>query len=221
MKTLLAAGISSLVLLAAGMAEAQEAPAPAVTGGAAIKTQYVLSDLVVATDEPVVQAWALLRLGEHCSANGWGSHGLSTRAGAELDLGASCKLTIGPESEVEAVVNRYVLHGIPDITEFTLKFKQGSFDASMSRYLWDSNPDATQVEVGYTLTPTDRLSVRALVTYETGFGMSDIVVGGAEVNYALSERVSLIGAVYTPIHRGVGDTRNTEAVFGLEFNQSF
>ena len=225
MNKFFATGFVAVALAAAANAQAQvvvtdpvPTASPMFSGGLAVKSQYVLGDLLVGTDKPVVQGWASFKLGEQCSLEVWGSHGFSTQAGAELDGGGKCHAKIGDKTEVELSVLRYVLHGTSDMTDVTTMLRHGPLDVKVSRYLWDNNPDATQFEVGYTLEPSEHISVRGLVTYETGFGLPDIVVGGAEVSYALTKRLSLIGAIYAPLYQGSGYQRSTQAVLGLEFN---
>lgn len=222
MNKFLAVSFGALALAAAGNAAQGQTtevnPAPAFSGGVDFKSRYVLGDLLVGTAEPVVQGWGSLPLGEHCSLEAWGSHGISTSAGAELDIGGKCHGSLDNQTQVELSVLRYVLHGTDDMTAISATLRRGPLYVSVSQYVWDRNPDATQVEVGYTIAPTERFRLRAVATYETGFGIPNILVGGAEASYSLTSHLSITGSIYTPIYHGAGDTRGTEAIFGLSYS---
>ncbi|HEY0964254.1 MAG TPA: hypothetical protein VGE31_00460 [Candidatus Paceibacterota bacterium] len=188
-----------------------------ISGGIDLKSRYVLDDLLIGTDEPVIQGWASIPVNGRCSAELWGSHGISTSTGAELDIGGKCRLTGDDESYSELEVSRYLLKGTDDMTAVSLNFKSGGFDASVSQYFWDKNPDATQVQVGYSTELSERVSARVLATYETGFGLPDIGVIGAELDYSLTDTLSVGFKGLVPVKKSGRDDRGTEVVFNLSY----
>lgn len=192
--------------------------AQSVTGEIGVYSSYLDDDLFVYTEQPVVQAGVYLDVTENCSLDVWGSHGFSTKAGGELDLGGSCRFNIDKKTEVEVVASRVLLHGTDDITELSVGVTHGPIDVTVSRYFWDNNPDATRVVAGYTIEATEQFSLRPMVVFETGFGEDDIFAGGLRVEYALTDNLSLVGLALTPIKKGVDDTRGTQASIGLRFN---
>jgi hypothetical protein len=130
-----------------------------------------------------------------------------------------CRFDVATDVQVEVSALRYVLGGMTDISTFEGKVVYGAGDLTVTQYIVDgAEVDATKVEVGYTIEPAKKLSVRGVLVYENGFGLPDIYVGGAEASYELDDHWSLTLAGYAPIHRDVGDTRSFEAVFGLMFN---
>lgn len=50
--------------------------------GIDVKSRYILDDLLIGTDEPVVQGWASIPVNDRCSAELWASHGIATSTGA-------------------------------------------------------------------------------------------------------------------------------------------
>lgn len=150
------------VLLAAlpGAAHAQ-----AISGDVGLYSRYVDEDLFVFTNEPVVQASAYLDVSDRCSIDAWGSHGIATKVGAELDLGASCRFSLADTTEREVAVARNFLQGTPDLTAVTASIQRGAFDLTVSHYLWDRNPDATRVVAGITLKANEAFNLRPHVVY--------------------------------------------------------
>jgi hypothetical protein len=189
------------------------AMAQSISGELSLHRQYLDDDLAVYTNEPVVQAGLYLDVSEQCSLDAWGSHGLATSEGAEFDLGASCRFTLSPETEVEVVALRSFLHGVEDITELTVGVTHGALGITVSHYLWDNNPDATRITVGYTVEASEKLSLRPQLVYQTGFGEADVAGGGLTASYKLTDQLSLVGTVLTPF---TGE-RNTEANIGISY----
>ena len=192
---------------------------PLVTGGVTVKNIYIFSDLYVQTDAPVVQGWVSLNVSDTCSLDVFASHGVSTPVGREVDVGASCRFDIAKDLHASVTASRYLLGGSPDIIYLQATVAYGPVDFSVNHYVVDGpNQPATRVEVGYTMKPNKKLSVRGLVAYEHGFDLPDILVGGVEASYAITESLSFDGVVYAKLHEGAGGTRNTRGVVGLTYN---
>ena len=188
------------------------------SGGMAIKSKYVLGDLFVPTDKPVVQIYGSFPAGESCEVSAWASRGFTTSAGAEVDLGLGCRFELGEKAELEIKMQRYLLHGSPDMTDVTATVTSGPVDVSLTHYSWKNNQDAVRVEAGYTLPLDDKFSARVLGLYESGFDLPDIAIAGAEVSYQLTKKLSLDLSGYTPVKQGRGDFRGTEVVVGLSYS---
>lgn len=189
-----------------------------VSAGASLKSSYTLDDGIVATDGPVVQGWASVNITEQCSLDVWGSKGLDTNTGDEVDLGASCRFDLGEGVKAKVVANRFLLlGGVPDITELTVGLSKGPVDLTVSQYIWDGGlEDATRVQVGYNADLAPKLSGRGEVTYETGFGLKDTVVLGADVSYAITEKLSVFATGYLPVKKSGANSE--KVVVGLSFN---
>jgi hypothetical protein len=202
----LLASVSAVPAVAAGISIMEVTSQTSdLSGGAAVKSRYVLADLLVATEQPVFQAWASFPAGENCSVDIWASHGFTTNAGAELDLGGSCHIELDRLTDLEVSVSRYVLHGSEDMVDVTAKVTRGPVDVALTSYSWRNNQDAIRVEAGYTFVPIEKLEVRLLGLY----------VAGVEASYQLTEKLSLEVTGYLPIKKGRSDTRGTEVVAGL------
>jgi hypothetical protein len=200
----------------------EEDESPISVGGTVV-SQYTFSDLYVQIDSPTVQGWASVDTGvigiDGCSVDFFAAHGLTTTAAREVDLGASCRFDLSESVTAEVSASRYVLWGMTDIITLEGRLTSGAADVLVTQYIVDgAESDATKVEVGYTVAPTTELSVRGVLVYEHGFGLSDIYVGGAEASYAVSDHWSLTAAGYAPIYRAAGDPRSAQVVVGVMFN---
>ncbi len=195
-RSTLAVAFASVLALSAAPAFAQE-----VSVGVDFKSAYVLDDAIVATDGPVVQGWASVNITDNCSLDAWGSKGLDTNTGDEVDLGASCRFDLGSNTELKVVANRYIFFaGTPDMTALEAVVSHGPVDVGVAQYIWDGGlADATRIQVGYNAELAPRLSGRAEVTYETGFGLRDTVVLGADVRYSVTDNVSVFATGYLPV----------------------
>lgn len=192
-----------------------------VEGGLSLWNQNVLDDLFVQTpqsDGPVVQGWLSVPIPESaCALEFFGSHGVQSSHGAEIDLGAKCTAELGDKTTANVVVSRYLLHGMRDMTELAFGLNHGNFDVAVTRYFWDRHPDATQVQAGYKIPATQQLSARLSATYERGFGEPDILVGGVGAVYQVRDNFSLNGTLRVPLYSGPGDHRDTRFMFGAEY----
>ena len=173
-----------------------------VSAGADFKSAYVLDDAIVATDDLVIQGWASVNVTDECSLDAWGSKGLGTDVGDEIDLGASCRFDVTNDTKLKVSVNRYLLlGGVPDMTALEAVVSHGPVDIGIAQYIWDGGlPDATRIQVGYNAELATRLSARAEVTYETGFGLRDTLVLGADVRYSVTDNVSVFATGYLPVY---------------------
>jgi len=208
--------IVMFVSLVLASAASFAATALSYNGEAAVLSQYLDDDLFVLTDGPVIQAGIYVEMSKKCSIDLWTNQGLDTRVGAEIDIGVSCRQEIG-DTEVEVSVERYFLGGSDDITGLNVSVTRGQLDLTISRYLWDNNPDATRIILGYSLEADAKLTFRPSLGYETGFGERSIYVFGLGAEYALTEDWFLVGTVLTPISKGPDDERSTEVVVGFMF----
>jgi hypothetical protein len=190
-----------------------------ISGGVTLVNQYGFSDLFVQTEGPTVQGWISVPVAGGCSLELFASHGLETRVGRELDIGGACAFNVSENVEVNLSASRYILGGATDITTLEGQVKVGPVDAVVTQYVVDGNePDATKFELGFTIEPTDRLSLRFVGVYEHGFGLPDIVVGGVEARYALGGNFALTANAYAPISRRAGDPREAQVFLGISFD---
>ena len=173
--------------------------------------------MFVYTNRPTVQGALYLDIDKHCAIDTWLNHGVSSKEGVELDVGASCTFSLTDKTEVEMYAYRDFLYGTSDVTEVSMKITHGAINVSVIQFFWDNNPDATRFEVGYTLKPTEKLSVHPAIVYETGFGEADIIVGTVDIKYAITEKWSIVGSIFTPLYKGARDSRTTQAFVGLSF----
>ena len=191
-----------------------------ISGGASFNRRYGFSDRYVQIDSPTAKAYASVNLRDlglpHVTADAFVAHGLKTKRNREFDGSLTLHdISLGGGVTGEFSVSQYVLADLHDITTFVGTMSRGPVDASITQYLVHREPDATKIEVGYTLTPVKSLSLRPLVVFEHGFGLSDELVGGAEASYSLGHGFSVTGAVYTAIHEKHGDPRGTVVDFGI------
>lgn len=202
----------------------QEAKADTlITGGGSIDLRYGFSDRYIQIDSPTANAYASVNLRDlglsHITADIFAAHGLKTKRNRELDLGLTLHdIPLAEGVTAEMSVSEYFLADLHDITTFVAKVSSGQFDASVTQYLVHNEPDATKLEVGYTLTPIKALALRPLAVFERGFGLPDEFVGGLEASLALGAGFSLSGAVYAAPFEKKGDPRGTVVNMGISFS---
>ena len=204
--------------ITATSAYAEEGP-PLVTGSIDFKSSHTLDDGFVQTDGPVLQGSLSFRLGDTCSLDAWGSKGLDRTVGDEIDLGASCRFDLGQDFKAEVVVSRYLLlGGVPDMTEVTVGLSKGPGDLSVGHYFWSGGlQSATRVQFGYNTELAAKLSARAEVTYETGFDLKDTIVLGADLKYAITDKLSLGVTGYAPVIKSGGNDYKVVASLSMSF----
>lgn len=184
-----------------------------LSGDIGVFNKYLDDDLLPLTNQPVAQANVSLDLGKGFSINSFATHGLSTSRGGEVDLGGSYDFTVG-EFEFNIAADRYFLRKLSDMTAVSASVEYSGVDITVSHYIWNQNPDATRIVAGYTVEASENLSLRPMVTYQTGFGERDVAGGGMSVSYAFTENLALTAKALTPIK---GD-RDTQASVGLQFS---
>lgn len=204
-------------------ASTEEKPDPLITGGISINRRYGFSDRYIQINSPTAKAYASVSLRDiglpNITLDAFGAHGLKNKRNRELDLGGTLHdIPLGQAVTAELSVSQYFLANLHDITTVVGKVSSGAVDASVTHYMVHREPDATKVEVGYTRTLTQSLTLRPLVVFEHGFGLSDEFVGGLETSFALGHGFSLTGAVYTALYEKHGDPRGTVWDFGISFN---
>ena len=190
---------------------------PLITGGMSLDSANIYSDLYRQNDSPTVKVFASVDVGLPCTGEGYASRAVDTSFALEVDVGFECPIKLGKKVNATVSYSHYFLNKLSDIDTFQLKLSAGRVDASITQYVvQNGEADATKIEVGYTLSPVKALSLRLLGVYENGFHLPDLLAAGVEASYALTKRLSLTGAVYTPL-RGAGP-RTTQAVAGISFN---
>lgn len=189
-------------------------PAQDISGTVGLYSRYLDYDLFVLTSQPVVQAVVYAEVSEACSLMAWGSHGVSTSVGGELDVGGFCGLDIGG-TQVTATALRAFTRGSRDTSIASIRFDRAGFDLTVEQYVWDANPDGTRVYTGYTFNPAEALTLHPMMVYETGLGVPDILVAGADASLALSKNLSLYGMALVPAAKANGDDRKARAQVGL------
>ncbi len=218
-------GLTALVVAPAaaqGGVYVEFPPQVKVTGGVEALTGYVLRDAYAATPEPVVQGNLSISYdtgdyGEF-SANAWGSKGIATNIGDELDLGVAWRKELGGELSVKVVYNRFILKDAPDMDEYTVTFAKGDFDASYTYYMWHEGfEDGQRVNVGYNHQFDDKWSGRVDLTGETGLGLSNSFVVGFDLNYMLNDNFSVGGTLLIPFTEE-DDGRDIQFVVGTGFS---
>lgn len=197
-------------------------PSIEISGGAKALTGYVLRDAFAATPEPVVQGYLTASYDTviygKFSANAWGSKGIATNIGDELDLGVAWLKELGDDMSVKLVYNRFILKDAPDMDEYTISYSSGNFDASYTHYVWhEGMEDGDRVNVGYNYAVDEKLGGRFDLTAETGIGLSDSIVVGADLNYALTDNFSVSGTLLIPFTEE-DDGRGVEFVLGTGFS---
>ena len=187
-----------------------------VSGGTEFVSQYALRDAFVATPGPANQGYGSVSFGE-VSANVWYSKGIETSVGDELDLGVAWKRELGNDSSVKLVYNRYFINDAPDMDEYTVTYSTGDFDASYTYYTWhEGMEDGQRINGGYNYAVDDKLSGRFDLTAETGLGLSDSLVVGADLNYAITDNLTLGGTVLVPFTKK-DDGRDTIFVANIGY----
>lgn len=197
-------------------------PFVVISGGVDIVSQYVLRDAYAATPEPANQGYASLSFvsydyGEF-SLNLWGSKGISTDIGDELDVGVSWKKSIGEDMSVKFAYNRFIINDAPEMDEYTITVSKGDFDASYTHYTWhEGMEDGKRVNVGYNYSLSDSWSGRFDLTGETGLGLSDAIIVGADLNYAVADNVSLGATILVPFTED-DDGRDVEFIGSIGYS---
>ncbi len=187
-----------------------------ISGTVGLYSRYLDYDLFVLTSQPVVQAVVYAEVSEACSLMAWGSHGLSTRVGGEIDVGGFCGVDIGG-THVTATALRAFTRGARDTSIASLRFDRAGFDLTVEQYVWDANPDGTRVYTGYTFKPAEALTLHPMMIYETGLGVPDILVAGADAALDLGGDLSLYGMALVPAAKANGDDRKARAQVGLRY----
>lgn len=205
--------LASVLALSAAPAFAQD-----ISAGGDLKSSYTLDDGIVATDGPVAQGWVSVDLGSGFSVEAWGSKGLDSNIGDEVDLTLTYERELESGFTIKASASRYLLFGdVPDMTTLEVGLSHGPVDVTVTQYLWEGGlPDATQFQLGYNAELAPKLSGRLEVTYETGFDLRDTVLVGADVRYALSDRFSVFATGYLPVRES--GANGPKLVAGVSFN---
>lgn len=205
----------ALILVAAGTA-----PAPAlaskISGEVGIYSKYLDYDLFVLTDEPVVQAGLYAQVSEECTAMAWGSHGTSTSAGGELDVGVRCQVPLG-KGAASAYALRSFLRGYRDSWTIAAAYHIGGAEMAVEHFLWDGHPSGTRISASYRYSGIDKLTLKPVVAYETGLGVADMLAAGLNAEYALTGELSLVALGLVPLVEDESGFRQEEFMVGLRY----
>ena len=182
------------------------ANAGTISGQAALVNRNVLDDMFVQSNQPTVKASAAIDLSsiglKNCTIDPYVAIGVRTSNGNEFDGGGSCRFNLNERIRTEVSVSHYFLKGESGMTAVIGTVTAGPVDLSVTGYIVDDGlPDAIKLTAGYSITPIKLLTVRGFITYEHGFGVSDVVVGGIQTDYKVANNLFLTGALYTPFHQ--------------------
>lgn len=192
-----------------------EASESSVSGGVDVLSDYMLADGVRPTKGWVVQPYASLDLGGGLSANAWGSVGLETSNGNELDIGLTYEKELGGGVTGRLTAVHYVLFGgVPDMQELTVGVEKDGFDLSASYFPWAGGlQDGFRAAAKYNFAIAPRLSASVGVVYETGMEADDTFVPQASLTYNLGRGFSAkLNAYFPHWEDGVHERR---VVFGI------
>lgn len=208
-----------IVMLSSGLAAglfAANAQAQDISGDIGLYNKYLDFDVFVLTDEPVVQGALYATVSDECSAMAWGSHGISTREGGELDVGAICYVPAG-DGTVILYGLRSFLRGFQDAWTIAAGYSYGGADLTVEQYFWDGNPDGRRFIAGYTHTGIDRVVLRPMLTYETGLGIPRIFAAGLSAEYRLEGDVSLVAMGFVPLVEDDPELRTGQLQLGVKY----
>lgn len=203
-----------LTMLGIGMMLDDPAQAQKISGEVGLYNKYLDYDVLVLTDEPVVQAALYAQISDECTFMAWGSHGVATRVGGELDVGPMCEFEVADKTKISVYGMRSFLRDFQDSWTVSAGISHGPAALTVERYYWDNNPNGWRMYGSYTLRPTGQLTFQPLLVYETGLGLPDIVAGGANAEYALTPELSLVAMGLAPLHEGKGDFRKAQLLVG-------
>lgn len=192
------------------------AAAGPLSGDVGVYSRFLDYDLFPLTDEPVVQAALYYGVSKECEALVWGSHGLETAVGGELDLGLYCSLEFG---DVTATVGglRSFLRQTPDATTLSVGLTYAGFDITAEHYPLPTQEDGTRIYGGYAAKPFSTLSLYPMLVWETGLGVPDIFAGGVRAELELAGSSSLFALALVPLARAEDDGRSSELALGLRY----
>lgn len=192
-------------------------PMPCHAGGLradiGVYNRYVDLDLLVLTPEPVVQGGVYLDIGKACSLMAWGSHGIATKRGRELDLGGSCSVRAGNVRLTGGLLRSFISGS--DVTGLVAGAGSGRFDLTVKHYLWDGHPSGTRAYATWLWLLGPHASLRPTVAFETGFALPDIVAAGFSGEVSATRNLALTALVLAPIHSGPGFVRHGQAMVGV------
>lgn len=190
------------------------ARADALSAEVGLYSRYLDYDLFALTAEPVIQGGLFLQASEACQILAWGSHGLATSVGGELDVGAYCGTDIAGTTVTVGALRSF-LRGLPDATTLSFGLARGGFDLTAEQYFWVK--DGTRIYGGYTWQASGRLKVHPMAAYETGLGLTDILAAGASAELELEKGVSLVALGLMPIVKADDDFRSSELMVGMRY----
>ncbi len=198
-----------------------------VEGYVAVWNRYVDHDSFVQVDEPVIDAYATIEVVDGLSLAVWNIQAVDPepQVGDELYLSAIYELPVTDELLLTAEVGRSWNNGFNDIWIFSGTAEYHSFDVSITKFVVDDGPfteegdgeNATRLQFGYTFPELGEMTTRAMVTHETGFGLSDITTVGVEAELPLTDRWSLRAEVLAPLVKRFDDDRSASITFGIAF----
>lgn len=198
---------------------------PPLSGGVDLKSRYVFDDLYVATPGPVLQGWLSLDVGEiapnvNCALGTFGSVGLDSSLGREVDLSANCRYQATEQTAVTVELAHYELFdpGVPELNVASVTVSHQGFAVEASYIQWGGGfEDGWSLDASYAGSVSG-FDIEAGVLYESGITLPDIMVARLSVSHRLVGPLSANVTGYVPLHRGAGETRTAQVVFGLSYS---
>jgi hypothetical protein len=196
-------------------------------GAVSLVNRFTDDDLFVQIDRPAVESVVTLQLtpefGLYLSSVN--SLDRSDRTGDEFFVTAFYTVNLSDEAVVEFNIGRSFNTGFNDIWVLTAGVEYNDFDLSATQFVVDNGPrrqpgdgeDATRLQFGYTPELIDGVISRAFVTYETGFGFSDIVTAGVEIEVPLGDTWSLRSEFLVPLIKAELDDRKPAFMVGVTY----
>ena len=212
MKTLLlaASAVSALVLATPAFAQTSVAdPSTSnfkVSGGVEVYDKYLFDDLYVANKGVVIQPMARVTHSSGVYVDGWASVGLESDDGNEFDGTVGYKK--GP---VEVLVAYFAIPG-PDLIATKAILTIGNLGLHAEHYTYKPE-NGWRVSADYNVQVTEKFSVQPTILYEHGIGLPDIVIGGVNLSYDMSDRLSVNFAGLVALDQAKNDPRR-----GAEFS---
>jgi hypothetical protein len=196
-------------------------------GRVTLRNTYVDDDLFAQIDRPAVESEVTLQLtpefGLYLSSVN--SLDRSDRTGDEFFVTAFYTVNLSDEAVVEFNIGRSFNTGFNDIWVLTAGVEYNDFDLSATQFVVDNGPrredgdgeDATRLQFGYTPEIIDGVISRTFLTYETGFGFSDIVTAGVEIEVPLGDTWSLRSEFLVPLIKAELDDRKPAFMVGVTY----
>mgnify|MGYP001557821626 FL=1 len=211
MKNALISAASLVVLAFATPSLAQTTTDPStsnfdLSGGMDVYDKYLFDDLYIANEGVVAQPTVRVTHSSGVYLDGWASIGLESDDGNEFDG------TIGyKKGPVEVLVAYFAIPG-PDLIATKAILTIGNLGLHAEHYTYKPE-NGWRVSADYNVQVTEKFSVQPTILYEHGIGLPDIVIGGVNLSYDMSDRLSVNFAGLVALDQAKNDPRR-----GAEFS---